>query len=63
MAAWAQVGGGAEWPAYNQWAELDARNRLEELEPPRLVEARGGNVELSFEMPMPSISLLELIPA
>ena len=36
--------------------------RLEELDPPRRVKATGGVVELAFDLPMPSVSLVELVP-
>ncbi|HYI65330.1 MAG TPA: hypothetical protein VEW95_00235 [Candidatus Limnocylindrales bacterium] len=63
VARWAQMGGTADWPDEAQWTELAARDHLEELEPERIVEPRGGSLELAFELPMPSVSLLELIPA
>jgi xylan 1,4-beta-xylosidase len=63
VATWAQLGGAADWPDDGQWAELAARDRLEELEPARVMAARGGTLELAFELPMPSISLVELDPA
>jgi hypothetical protein len=34
-----------------------------EPEPERLVEPETGTLEVAFELPMPSISLLELTPA
>ena len=39
-----------------------AENRLEDLEPERVVEAASGSVELAFDLPMPSVSLIELTP-
>ena len=59
---WAQIGGDAEWPNAEQWAELAERDGLEDFEPARDVDAAGGRLELSFELPMPSISLIELTP-
>ena len=47
----------------DQWAALREANRLEELEPVRRVAAAGGAVELAFDLPMPSVSLVELVPA
>jgi xylan 1,4-beta-xylosidase len=61
--AWAQIGGGADWPTGDQWAELEERSRLEDLEPERTVEAVDGKLTLTFELPMPSMSLIELTPA
>jgi xylan 1,4-beta-xylosidase len=57
------MSGGAAWPGERQWAALREANRLEELEPARRVAAGGGAVELAFDLPMPSVSLVELVPA
>ena len=57
------MSGGADWPEEGQWAALREANRLEELEPARLVEAGGGVVQLAVDLPMPSVSLVELVPA
>jgi xylan 1,4-beta-xylosidase len=54
------MAGGADWPDDQQWAALREANQLEELEPARRVEAEGGVVELVFDLPMPSVSLVEL---
>jgi xylan 1,4-beta-xylosidase len=62
-AVWEAMSGGAAWPDDRQWAALRAANRLEELEPPRRVAAAGGAVALAFDLPMPSVSLVELTPA
>jgi xylan 1,4-beta-xylosidase len=62
-AVWEAMSGGADWPDEEQWAALRGANRLEELEPARRVEPEGGVVELAFELPMPSVSLVELDPA
>jgi xylan 1,4-beta-xylosidase len=62
-ALWEAMSGGADWPDDQQWAALHRANRLEELEPARRVEPEGGVVELAFELPMPSVSLVELHPA
>jgi xylan 1,4-beta-xylosidase len=63
VAAWTEIGGGAGWPDDGQWTELADRDRLDELEPDRIVEPEDGRLELAFELPMPSVSLLELEPA
>jgi xylan 1,4-beta-xylosidase len=47
------------WPAEHQWAELRARDQLDRISPDIEVE---DDVELVFSLPMPSISLIELIP-
>jgi xylan 1,4-beta-xylosidase len=61
-AVWEAMSGGADWPDDDQWAALRSANRLEELEPPRRVATGGGAVELAFDLPMPSMSLVELVP-
>ena len=62
-AVWESMSGGADWPDEEQWAALRQANRLEELEPARRVEPKSGVAELAFELPMPSVSLVELDPA
>jgi xylan 1,4-beta-xylosidase len=59
-AVWERMSGGADWPDEGQWASLREANRLEELEPARQVRPEGGVVELTFDLPMPSLSLIEL---
>jgi hypothetical protein len=54
---WSPVAGDAGW------ARLHEADRLELLEPPRLVRDDGGCLELAFELPMPAMSLIELVPA
>ncbi len=62
-AVWRRIGGGAAWPSDPQWAELRAADRLDQLHPPRAVTAAGGVVEVAFDLPNPSMSLVELLPA
>jgi xylan 1,4-beta-xylosidase len=62
VAAWAEMGGGADWPDAAGWEALVQRDRLEELEPERAVVPVEGQVELRFALPMPSVSLIELDP-
>ena len=62
VASWAEIGAGADWPDDPQWQHLTARNHLEELEPERDIEAASGSIELAIELPMPSVSLIELTP-
>ena len=62
VAAWAELGAGADWPDEGQWQRLADGNQLDELEPPRTIDASSGSVELAFDLPMPSISLIELTP-
>jgi xylan 1,4-beta-xylosidase len=61
--AWEALGGG-DWPDEAGWATLRDADRLETLEPERTVRTEaGGSLELAFAMPMPSLSLVELVPA
>jgi xylan 1,4-beta-xylosidase len=56
--------GGGDWPDEAGWAALRKADRLEELEPDRPVEIdSSGRLELAFGLPMPAISLVELVPA
>jgi xylan 1,4-beta-xylosidase len=59
---WEGMGGG-DWPDESGWEALRAANRLEELEPERRVRADGGRIGLEFELPMPAISFVEIVPA
>jgi xylan 1,4-beta-xylosidase len=54
--------GGTDWPTDHEWRQLREADRLEDLAAPRTVEPRDGALELSFGLPMPAISLLELEP-
>lgn len=54
--------GRPDWPDADGWAALEAADRLETLEPDREVTPDGGRVVLTFELPMPSMSLVELVP-
>jgi xylan 1,4-beta-xylosidase len=60
-ATWAHLGGG-DWPDASGWQALRQADRLEELDPPRSEVVREGRVAVEFELPMPSISLVELTP-
>lgn len=60
--AWAELGAGVDWPDEQGWSALAARDVLDELEPPRTVETSDRRLDLSVELPMPAISLLELDP-
>ena len=54
--------GRPDWPDDAGWARLHERDRLETLEPVRQIRAEAGRVDLAFDLPMPSISLVELVP-
>ena len=54
---------GGAWPDEVGWRRLRAGDHLDELEPERRVEiGADGTVEFEFELPMPSVSLVELLP-
>jgi xylan 1,4-beta-xylosidase len=62
--AWERMRRDALWPSPGQWAELRERNTLDELGPPERVATGGdGVLEFGFDLPMPGVSGLELIPA
>jgi xylan 1,4-beta-xylosidase len=61
-AVWDRISGGAAWPDEEGWRRLWEEDGLEDLEPPRTVEAAGGEVRLEFDLPMPAVSLIELAP-
>ncbi|MGK2852379.1 MAG: GH39 family glycosyl hydrolase [Candidatus Limnocylindrales bacterium] len=54
--------GRPDWPDAEGWAALETADRLDTLEPDREVAADGGRVILTFDLPMPSMSLVELVP-
>jgi len=54
--------GRPDWPDAAGWDTLEAADRLETLEPNREVAPDGGSVVLTFDLPMPSMSLVELVP-
>lgn len=60
--AWGRLRDGDQaWPTDEQWAQLRAADRLEELHPEAEVTAdEEGRVTTAFTLPMPSMSLLEL---
>jgi xylan 1,4-beta-xylosidase len=60
-AVWEEMGGG-DWPDEDGWAALRAANTLDLLEPARVVTAAGGAIEVEFDLPMPAVSLIELLP-
>jgi xylan 1,4-beta-xylosidase len=63
VAAWDGMRGSAPWPDDDQWRALRELNTLDELRPPVRVTADGGRLEFAFELPMPGISCLELVPS
>ena len=61
-ARWERIAAGRAWPDDDEWATLHDADQLEDLEPPRDVPADDGTVRLSFDLPMPAVSLVELVP-
>jgi xylan 1,4-beta-xylosidase len=60
--AWARIARGRAWPDGDEWGKLREQNRLDDLEPARMVEPQSDTVELCFPLPMPGVSLIELDP-
>jgi xylan 1,4-beta-xylosidase len=60
--SWAAIGGDADWPDDAGWEELRRADRLDDLEPVAKADAVDGAVTLRFELPMPAVSLVELVP-
>jgi xylan 1,4-beta-xylosidase len=60
--AWREIGGEG-WPEGGQWDALAERDALEELEPITTLAADDGRLALTFVLPMPSVSMIELEPA
>jgi xylan 1,4-beta-xylosidase len=55
---------GGDWPDAHGWAELRDHDHLDELEPERTgVVGDDGRLSLEFGLPMPSISLIEVLPS
>lgn len=55
-AVWRAMGG-ADWPGQGQWERLREANVLQDYEPARVVEPP---VRVTFDLPMPGVSFLEL---
>ncbi len=58
---WARLGRPV-WPDEAGWARLRAADHLEMLGPPRRLTTDGRRLQLEFDLPMPSMSLVELVP-
>jgi xylan 1,4-beta-xylosidase len=54
--------GRPDWPDDAGWVHLRSADHLETLGRPRRVRADRGRLELEFNLPMPGISLVELVP-
>ena len=63
VSAWERMRDGVPWPSDQQWAALGQLNTLDELGPPERVTAGGdGVLQFAFDLPMPGVSGLELVP-
>jgi xylan 1,4-beta-xylosidase len=55
---------GGDWPDDAGWTKLRTLDHLEELEPSRTHDVGpDGRLGIGFELPMPAVSLLEILPA
>ncbi len=57
-----QALGQPDWPDAAGWDTLRAADTLDLLEPVRPVRADGGRIDLAFQLPMPAVSFIELVP-
>jgi xylan 1,4-beta-xylosidase len=55
--------GSPDWPDLAGWKRLREGESLEALEPAQTLEAGRGDLSLSFDLPMPAVSLIRLTPA
>ncbi len=58
---WTRLGR-PDWPDDAGWTRLREADNLQTLGPRRRVRADGGCLELEFNLPMPAMSLVELVP-
>jgi xylan 1,4-beta-xylosidase len=56
---WEKLGGG-DWPTETQWEQLQAANVLEELLPRQQIVPSSSTVVVSFSLPMPGVSYVEI---
>jgi xylan 1,4-beta-xylosidase len=61
-ATWERIAVGRAWPDEAEWEALHQADRLEDLEAPHDLCPDNGVVQLSFDLPMPAVSLIELEP-
>lgn len=63
FATWRALGGAdRDWPEGDEWVRLAAADGLAEMEPPRTLDVADGAVTVSFTLPQPGISFLEVRP-
>lgn len=59
---WEELGR-PDWPDARGWERLRAADRLDSLEPARpATVGADGRLEVPFDLPMPSVSLIEIVP-
>jgi xylan 1,4-beta-xylosidase len=61
-ATWSRLAEGRPWPDEAGWQALLAEDHLADLAPPIDVEPVDGAVHLEVALPMPAVSLIELVP-
>jgi xylan 1,4-beta-xylosidase len=61
-AAWNRIAAGRDWPDDDGWRELAAQDRLVELEPTARRVPGHGAITVTFQLPMPAVSLIEMAP-
>ena len=61
--SWARISAGRAWPDETGWSTLREEDHLVDLEPAAPVRLENRRLDLTFELPMPGISLIELEPA
>jgi xylan 1,4-beta-xylosidase len=59
LSAWQSMGS-PDWPNPEGWESLRAANRLETIDPPREVRPRNRALTVSFKLPMPGASFVQL---
>jgi len=52
--------GSPQNPTQEQYAALEAAGQLQELDSPRWIEIKGGNIGLNFKLPRHAVSLVQL---
>ena len=57
--AWKEMGS-PQNPTPEQYAQLEAAGKLQELEPPKTVQIGAGEVEVNFLLPRQGVSLIQL---
>src|SRR4051794_15667704 len=58
---WQELGS-PDWPNDEGWARLRADDRLAAIGARERVRIEGGRATIEFELPMPAVSLIELVP-